>query len=89
MTIDDDEVLIENLREKLTLAQKSLKRALSLFVERGERGPLFGVQNDELKRLAAKNALAAVNAILENETKLNEAIESAGRPDELRKSTDS
>jgi hypothetical protein len=89
MTIEDDEVLIENLREKLTLAQKSLKRALSLFVQRGERGPLFGIKNDELKRMATKNALAAVNAILENETKLNEAIENARRPDKLRRSTDS
>ena len=44
--------------------------------------------NDKLKRVLAKNALAAVDAIVENETKLTEAIENAGKPDNLRRSVD-
>ena len=35
MTIEDDEILIENLKAKLTLAQQSLKRTLNLFVQHG------------------------------------------------------
>ena len=86
MTIEDDEILIKNLKAELTLAQQSLKRTLDLFVQHGNRELPFGAVNDKLKRVLAKNALAAVDAIVENETKLTDAIENAGKPDNVRKS---
>ena len=54
MTIEDDEIIIENLKAKLTLAQQSLKRTLDLFVQHGNREPPFGAVNDKLKRVLAK-----------------------------------
>lgn len=79
MTIDDDEIRIDNLETKLTIAHTNLGRLLKAIKAR-ERRESFGVINADRKKELIEAAQQVANRIGELEIELEQAINAAGRP---------
>jgi hypothetical protein len=79
MTIEDNEIKIENLEAKLQLAYDSLDRLLKAIQE-SKRRESFGVINPDRKRGFVEAAQQVANRIRELEIELEQAINVAGRP---------
>jgi hypothetical protein len=79
MTIEGDEIKIENLEAKLQLAYDSLDRLLKAIQE-SKRRESFGVINPDRKRGFVEAAQQVANRIRELEIELEQAIKVAGRP---------
>jgi hypothetical protein len=84
MTIEEDEITIDNLKGKLTLAQKSFTRTVTMFNTRIRRDSI-GITNAPQKRSLLKKGNALLKRIRELEQMLNDAVENAGVPAHRRR----
>ena len=77
MSVEDDEIRIENLEAKLKLARKALKTVLDDLKE-SKRREAFGVLNPERRKAIIKHGTIVAGRVTTLQQELDEAYESAG-----------
>jgi hypothetical protein len=85
MTVEDDEVLIDNLETKLLLAKQGLERC-ERMLKRYSRLKQMGISVDQEVVRGLKQAIEdLVPRIGDYEKRLEQAVANAGKPEHRRK----